>query len=238
MKLSIVVPIFNEEKTLEKLLLRLNRLVIPSVVLEYILVDDGSSDASREIAQEFVKNKRRFVLISHKKNIGKGGALRTGFKKAKGDFIVIQDADLEYDPKQLASLMKPILDQESLVVYGTRIKHFPTIRKDLSKTRFTIHFIGNRLLSLLTSLLYFQWITDMETCYKIIPKKFLMRISIQSNGFAFEPEVTAKILKSGLKIKELPITTKPRGYKQGKKLRTIPDGLDAVWALIKYRFID
>ncbi len=238
MKLSIVVPIFNEEKTLEKLLTRLNRLVIPGVVPEFILVDDGSSDDSKKIAQNFVINKRNFFLFLHKRNAGKGAAVRTGIKKAKGDFVVIQDADLEYDPAQLEGLMRPILNQEALVVYGTRIKHFPAFRKDLSKTRFFIHFIGNRLLSLLTSLLYFEWITDMETCYKIIPRKFFERTQLKSEGFSFEPEVTAKILKSGLKIKELPITTRPRGYKQGKKLRTIPDGLEAVWALIKYRFID
>lgn len=233
MKLSIVVPVYNEEKTIVKILNKLNKLIIPSVSKEIIVVDDGSTDLTREKLKKINADK----IILHEKNKGKGVAVKTGIKSATGDYIIIQDADLEYDPEYIKLLIKPILLGSAKVVYGTRLKRMPNLKGEERTGRFLLHYFGNRLLSLFTTLLYGQWLTDMETCYKLFPKNALKGITINARGFEFEPEITAKLLKKGYKILEIPITAKPRGYDEGKKLNTIRDGSKAFWTLLKYRFI-
>ena len=231
MKLSIIIPVFNEEKTVPELLKRVEQLKIDGVDKEVIVVDDGSTDAT---ASE-IKNCKFFF---HKKNLGKGAAVSTGIKNAKGDYIIIQDADLEYDPLQVRDLIKPIQEGKAKVVYGTRLNRPPNLKRDEKNILFLLHYFGNRFLSLITSILYGQWITDMETCYKLFPRRALKNIKLNSKRFDFEPEITAKLLKKGYKILEIPITTKPRGYDEGKKLNAIKDGSIALWTLLKYRFID
>ena len=233
MKLSIIVPVFNEEKTILQILERLKKADIP-VEHEVIVVDDGSTDSTREKLKK-VKGPK---IILHEKNQGKGAAVKTGIKNATGDYIIIQDADLEYNPNQIKDLLKPILINKTEVVYGTRLDRAPHLKKEEAKHLFIIHYFGNRFLSLVTSLLYGQWLTDMETCYKLFPKKAISSIRLNARGFEFEPEVTAKLLKQGYKIKEVSITANPRGYDEGKKLNTVKDGTIALWTLIKYRFVN
>ena len=238
MKLSIIIPVFNEEKTVPELLKRVERLKIDGVDKEVIVVDDGSSDRSVANIKNQISNIKNIKLIIHKSNMGKGAAVRTGIENATGDYIIIQDADLEYDPIQIKELVKPILEKKAEVVYGTRLRRFPNFKKDERRPLFLLHYLGNRFLSLLTSILYGQWITDMETCYKLFPREALKNIKLNSKRFDFEPEITAKLLKKGYKILEVPITTKPRGYGEGKKLRTFKDGSIALWTLLKNRFIN
>jgi len=234
MKLSIIVPVYNEEKTILQILKKLEKLIIPSVSKEVIVVDDGSTDYTREK----LKNVKLAKIIYHPKNKGKGAAVKTGIENATGDYIIIQDADLEYDPQYIKLLMKPILSGVAKVVYGTRLRRMPHLEGEEKTTRFLLHYFGNRFLSLVATVLYGQWLTDMETCYKLFPRNALKGIKINARGFEFEPEITAKLLKKGYKILEIPISAKPRGYDEGKKLNTIRDGSKALWNLLKYRFTD
>ena len=232
MKLSIIVPVFNEEKTILQIISRLNKLTIPLVSKEVIVVDDGSSDSTREK----LKKVKGVKVILHPKNKGKGAAVITGIKNAKGDYIIIQDADLEYDPRFIIKLLKPIQEGSAKVVYGTRLKRMPNLKGEERTPQFLLHYFGNRFLSLITSVLYGQWITDMETCYKLFPKNALSGIKLNARGFEFEPEITSKLLKKKYKIVEVPIVAKPRGYDEGKKLNTARDGSKALYYLFKYRF--
>lgn len=236
MKLSIIIPVFNEEHTIAKVLQKVSAVKIPGVKKEIIVVDDGSQDGT--ISQIKSLKQNDINLILHKKNMGKGAAVRTGIKNATGDYIIIQDADLEYDPADIAKLILPIQNGVAKVVYGTRLKRLPNLLKDERTPLFFIHYFGNRFLSLLTSVLYGQWITDMETGYKIFPKSSLEKINLYAKSFDFEPEITAKLLRKGYKILEVPITTNPRGYDEGKKLNTIKDGTIALKVLLKYRFVE
>jgi dolichol-phosphate mannosyltransferase len=236
MKLSIIVPVYNEEKTIEEVLKRLSELEIPKVEKEIIVVDDGSKDSTRAKLAKI--NNKNIKIILHDKNQGKGGAVKTGIKAATGEYIIIQDADLEYHPKQIKALVQPILEKTTKVVYGTRLNRMPHLSNEESKHLFVLHYFGNRFLSLVTSVLYGQWITDMETCYKLFPKEAMQDIKLNARGFELEPEITAKLMKKGYKITELPITAIPRGYDEGKKLNTVNDGLKALWSLFKYRFVD
>ncbi len=232
MKLSIIIPVYNEEKTISKVIDAVLRIKF-KIPTELIVVDDGSTDDTvKQIDRKKVK------LIVHGKNKGKGAAVRTGIDSATGDYIIIQDADLEYDPKFIVTLLDYVLDNKAKVVYGTRLKRMPHLGKEESKPRFLLHYFGNRSLSLVTSVFYGQWLTDMETCYKLFPKKALNGITLKSRRFDFEPEITAKLIKKGYKILEVPIETKPRGYDEGKKLNTFKDGSMALFTLIKYRFVD
>jgi glycosyltransferase involved in cell wall biosynthesis len=234
MKLSIIIPVYNEEKTIIEILERVKTEKIPGVEKEIIVVDDGSTDSTRQKLRN-IKDKT-FKIIFHEKNGGKGAAVRTGIQSATGEYIIIQDADLEYHPKFIKDLLTPILEKKADVVYGTRLNRMPHLKGEESKELFILHFFGNRFLSLVTSVLYGQWITDMETCYKLFPKKALNGIKLNARGFELEPEITAKLLKKGYKIKEVSISVVPRGYDEGKKLNTVNDGLKALWSLIKYRF--
>ncbi|MEX2012940.1 MAG: glycosyltransferase family 2 protein [Candidatus Levyibacteriota bacterium] len=236
MKLSIIIPVFNEEKTINKVLERVSALKIPAVDIQIIVVDDGSTDGTVEKIKQAKNKKVKF--LAHEKNAGKGAAVRTGIENAAGDYIVIQDADLEYNPQDLKVLVDEVVSKRAEVVYGTRLKRMPNLSRDERTPQFLLHYLGNRSLSFLTSILYGQWITDMETGYKLFPKNAMKKIRLNARGFELEPEITAKILKNGYKIKEVSITTNPRGYDEGKKLNTVRDGAKALLTLIKYRFTD
>lgn len=236
MNLSIIIPVYNEEKTVIPLLERVVKTTFPGVEKEIIVVDDGSTDSSKFKVQR--SKFRGIKFFSHKKNLGKGAAVRTGIKHATGEYIVIQDADLEYDPKQIRKLLDPVLRKKAEVVYGTRLNRLPNIFKDEKNPLFLLHYLGNRFLSLITSILYVQWLTDMETCYKLFPKKAVAGMKLYAKGFEFEPEITAKLIKKGYRIVEVPIETTPRNYKEGKKLYARKEGIRALWVLLKYRFVD
>ncbi len=236
MKLSIIVPVFNENSTVVEVLERVKKEPIPGVEKEIVVVDDGSTDGTIEKLKSLKLSGLK--IIFHEKNQGKGAAVITGIKNSSGDYIIIQDADLEYHPKFIKYLIKPILDGKAKVVYGTRIKRLPNFKNEERNLRFLIHYFGNRFLSLFTSVLYGQWITDMETCYKLFPRKALDGVKLNAKGFEFEPEITSKLLKKRYKILELPIQVTPRGYEEGKKISAFKDGTKAFWYLLKYRFVD
>lgn len=236
MKLSIVMPVFNEERTITQVIENVYSVKFDNITREIIIIDDGSSDKSLAKIKKAINGKKNIKLIAMGKNQGKGSAVACGIEEAEGDYIIIQDADLEYDPHYIKELIKPILNGQAKVVYGTRLNRLPHLDKEEKRARFLLHYFGNRFLSLLTSALYGVWLTDMETCYKLFPAKAGKSFKLKSKKFDFEPEITAKLLKSGYEIMELPITTKPRGYEEGKKLRTFHDGAIALWTLLKYRF--
>lgn len=198
---------------------------------EIIIVDDFSVDNTRSILKNL--KRKNIKKLCHKKNLGKGFAIRTGLKHATGDIILIQDADLEYNPQEYNNLLKPILEDNRNVVYGTRLEYIKNNVKNMNK----LHFIGNIFLTYFTNLLYNAKITDMETGYKIFRKEVINKIKLKAKRFDFEPEITAKILKKGYKIYEVPITFKAREFDEGKKITWI-DGIKALFYLIKYRFMD
>ena len=234
MKLSIIIPVFNEEKTVREILKKVLDVKIDHIEKEVIVVDDGSTDSTKKKLEEIKYQKIK--LIYHKKNSGKGAAVITGIKNSTGDYIIIQDADLEYNPEYIQDLIKPIKEKRAEVVYGTRLKRMPNLGGEEKRLQFLLHYFGNRFLSLITSILYGQFITDMETCYKLFPRSAVSSMKLNARGFEFEPEITAKLLKKGYGILEVPIKTIPRGYDEGKKLNTIRDGSKALWCLFKYRF--
>lgn len=232
--LSIIIPVYNEEKTVLPVIERVKKVALP-VKTEIVVVNDGSTDKTFEKLKT-LKLSDNLRIINLEINSGKGAAVIEGIKQAKGDYCIIQDADLEYDPNYIAELIQPILTKKAEVVYGTRLKQLPNIRDEIQSRLFFKHYIGNKFLSLLTSLLYGQWITDMETCYKLFPRNVVAGMKLYARGFEFEPEITAKLLKKHYKIYELPIKTTPRGYDEGKKLNTFTDGIIALKTLLKYRF--
>ncbi len=237
MKLSIIIPVFNEDKTISKVLNKVNNVNIPGVEKEIIVVDDGSTDNTPSAILS-CKAGLNLKTIRHRENQGKGAAVRTGIINATGKYIVIQDADLEYNPNDIKQLVGLAKNNNLVVVYGTRLKRLPNFNRDERTLGFLLHYLGNKFLSFLTSILYGQWITDMETGYKLFPRSVAKDIKLNSKGFDLEPEITAKILKKGIHIIEVPITTNPRGYNEGKKLNTIRDGTIALYTLLKYRFRD
>lgn len=241
--LSIVVPVYNEEKTLKRIYTKIvknaEKIKLKSAkkfdqIFEIILIDDGSTDSSSNLVKTLTKKHKSTTAYFHQKNQGKGAALRTGFSKAKGKYILIQDADLEYDPKYFQKLINAVLKKNTSVVYGSRLKNLPLNLKNVRNIRLPLHFVANKILSRFTSLLYHTNITDMETGYKLINSSVLKKLNLVSHGFEIEVELTAKLLMSGETIREIPITTKPRDYDEGKKITTI-DGIKAVLLLIHYR---
>ena len=234
MKLSIIIPTYNEEKTIEAIIKRVKSVKLPkNIKKEIIVVDDASNDQT----QHYLRDIKDIVIKRHHVNQGKGTAIRTGFKYAKGDIVLIQDADLEYDPKYYPVLIQPIVSGNKKVVYGTRLKDYPLKLAGSKKTPLITHYIGNKFLTLVTNILYGSKVTDMETGYKVFHISVLKGIRINAKRFDFEPEITAKILKRGYKIHEVPIKVNLRGYDEGKKI-TWRDGFIAVWTLIRYKFFD
>ncbi|MGE5042383.1 MAG: glycosyltransferase family 2 protein [Candidatus Levyibacteriota bacterium] len=237
MKLSIIIPAYNEEKTISEILKRVDDVDLGEIKKEVIVVDDGSKDNTLRLAQEFAKGKRTVKVIAHKKNKGKGSAVVTGMKEASGDIFIIQDADLEYNPQDIPRLITPIAKKKYRVVYGSRLRTKPVLFGK-NRTPLLIHFFGNKFLSFVTTALYGARVSDMETCYKAFEKNVLNGVRLKSRSFNFEPEITAKILKKRIKIFEIDIKTKPRGWEEGKKLNTVRDGSIALWTLLKYRFVN
>ncbi|MFH1210168.1 MAG: glycosyltransferase family 2 protein [archaeon] len=232
MKLSIIIPVYNEEKTIEIILKRVMNIKLP-IEKEIICVDDGSTDNSSNIIKKLsFKN----LFYYYKKNGGKGSAVRFGLSKASGDIFLIQDADLEYDPEDYIKLLEPILTNKTKVVYGSRYLSEKGHLKEHNHLTFKVHKIGNSFLTFLTSFLYSQRLTDMETCYKMFTRDVYEKITLNSNKFDIEPEITAKVLKEGYKIREIPINYYSRDYKEGKKI-TWKDGVKAVYTLLRYRFL-
>lgn len=226
--ISFIVPAYNEEKTIRVVLERLIDLDL-GLEKEIIVVDDGSKDGTVAVVQEMKGKSDLIKLIIHKKNSGKGSAIHTGFRNAKGDIITIQDADLEYNLDDFKRLVQPILRGECKIVYGSRF-----LKKNDRGNGF--FYLGNRFLSLVTSVLYATRITDMETCYKLFHRSTIQGLeTIKSRGFDVEPEITSKMLRRGFKINELSIDYFPRNRKAGKKIRVI-DGFKALIVLFRYRF--
>ena len=227
MKLSVIIPIYNERDTIEEII---SRVQDTGLANEIILVDDGSVDGTRDTVRKF-DGREGFKVILHEMNQGKGAALRSGFNVATGDVFLIQDADLEYDPRDYPALLKPIEEGLADVVYGSRF---------LGASRRVAmfwHMVANKLLTLLTNILYDTILTDMETGYKVFKSKVVENMPLHAKRFEFEPEFTAKILKRNYRIFEVPITFNPRDYEEGKKIG-LPDAFEAIWALLKYRFVD
>jgi glycosyltransferase involved in cell wall biosynthesis len=225
MKISIIMPVFNESRTIKHIIERIKGVGLDK---ELIIVDDCSTDGTREILQSIKEGWIKVYL--HTKNQGKGAAIRTAQEKINGDVVIIQDADLEYQPEEYPNLLKPIKDGFADVVYGSRF--FGAHRVFM-----VYHYVGNKILTLITNFLYNTVLSDMETGYKVFRTEVFKKIRISSNRFNFEPEITAKIFKQRLKVVEVPVTYYGRDYKEGKKI-TWFDGIKAVFALIKYRFTD
>lgn len=224
MKLSVIIPVFNEKDTIYELL---RQVAAVDLDKQIIVVDDGSKDGTRELLANMDQD--GLMVVNHPQNQGKGAAVRTGLQQADGEVVVIQDADLEYDPHDFHAMMEQVLQQGAQVVYGSRL-----LKKDNPQGGFSFYW-GGRLVTLATNLIYGSKLTDEPTCYKMFRSQVLADIAIESDGFEWEPEVTAKILKKGIRIAEVPISYKPRKVDQGKKIKAL-DGLKAIWALLKYRF--
>jgi glycosyltransferase involved in cell wall biosynthesis len=227
LKLSVVMPVYNEAGTLEEIV---GQVLATSLAFELIIVDDGSKDGSREIMKQW-ENHPIIKVILHEQNQGKGVAVRTGLRAASGDVMVIQDADLEYDPRDYPKLLQPIEEGRADVVFGSRFIGGP------ARKVYFWHRVGNFMLTLLTNILYNIDLTDMETCYKCFRAEVVADMPLRSRRFDFEPEITAKIAKRGYRIYEVAIAYYGREYEEGKKI-TAWDALPAIWALIRYRFGD
>lgn len=225
MKLSVIVPCFNEKETILAVLERVQKVDLD---LEIIVVDDGSTDGTREILR--MASLPTVQVLLHDQNQGKGAAVRTGVAHATGDYTIIQDADLEYNPAEYLILLQPVLDGRADIVYGSRF------RGKLERMS-PVQWIGNRFLTLLTNVLYGVVLSDMETCYKLVPTRVIQGLSLRSRGFEFEPEITAKLLRRGYRILEVPISYTARDASQGKKIDW-RHGIPAVKTLLKYRFVD
>ncbi len=227
-KLSIIVPCFNEENTLRKCIEKVLEIADDTLSLELIIVDDCSNDSSLEIARGLEDEYREIVVLNHKKNQGKGAALRTGFQRATGDFVAVQDADLEYNPMELKKLLVPLMNNQADVVLGSRF-----LSAGHHRVLYFWHYMGNRFLTFLSNMLTDLCLTDMETCYKVFRREIIQDVQIEENRFGFEPEVVAKIARMRLRIFEIGISYYARTYEEGKKIGA-KDGIRALYCIFRY----
>ena len=229
MKLSVIMPVYNERQFIEE---AVRQVAAVKLADEILVVDDGSTDGTRDLysAIQALEPTVRVILQPH--NQGKGAAVRAGFQQATGDILLIQDADLEYDPRDYAALIRPIVEGRADVVYGSRLRGGPT------RAMFFWHMLGNKFLTLVTNILYNAILTDMETCYKVFRADVVRSLPLRARGFEFEPEITSKVLKRGHRIYEVPISYYGREFTEGKKIRPWVDGPKALYYLLKYRFVD
>jgi len=232
MKLSVIIPAYNEKETIEPIIQRVLGVELPDVSHEVVVVDDGSTDGTVEILKrlETGEDASNLSVFFHSRNLGKGAAIRTALDHIQGDIVIIQDADLEYQPEEYPVLLEPFLRYGAEAVYGTRFL-------GVHRAFMFWHYLGNKFLTLLTNVLYDSMISDMEVGYKAFRADIIRNIPLNARGFDFEPEITAKVLKRRIKLYEVPITYSGRDYHEGKKI-TWKDGVVAIWTLIKYRFKD
>jgi glycosyltransferase involved in cell wall biosynthesis len=226
MKLSVIIPCYNEEATVEEIV---RQVLATGLAHEVIVVDDGSTDGTRTIL-EGLNNQDRVRVIQHERNQGKGAAVRTGLRHATGEVMLVQDADLEYDPRDYPLMLRPIEEGRAKAVYGSRFLGGPR------RTMFFWHMVGNRFLTLVTNVLYDTILSDMETCYKMFTADVAANLNLRSPGWGFDPEITAKILRQGIRIYEVPISYAGREFEEGKKIGW-RDGLTVLWTLLKYRLV-
>jgi len=228
MKISVIIPVYNEALTIKEIIFRVQNVDLEK---EIIVVDDHSTDGTSAQLKDINEQYENVQILTHDRNRGKGAALRTGFAAAGGDIIIIQDADLEYDPQEYKVLLGPILDGRADVVYGSRFLGGP------HRVLFFWHYVGNKFLTLLADVFSNLNLSDMETCYKVFKKKVLNEIKLRSNRFGFEPEFTMKVAKKGFRVYEVPISYSGRTYQEGKKI-VWKDGLKAIFAILWFRFFD
>lgn len=242
MRLSVIMPVYNEISTIQEIIEQVRAVDLRvriwanhaneqeiKVERELVIVDDGSNDGTREVLEQY-RDQSDIHIIFHQQNTGKGGAVWTGLQNATGDLCIIQDADLEYDPRDYPALLKPILEHRVQVVYGSRFRGGP------SKAMFFWHMVGNRFLTFVTNVLYNTILTDMETCYKVFTREVASQLHLQAPGWGFDPEITAQILLLGYRIYEVPIAYAGREFEEGKKI-SWRDGFTVLGVLLKYRIL-
>lgn len=234
MKLSILIPVFNESNTLVEILARIEKADLGDIGKEVIIIDDASTDGSREIIE---KLGRKYVKIFQPENRGKGAALKAGIKAATGDFIIFQDADLEYDPKDYINLIHPILKNKTEITFGSRFVDQKFVIFGKNKIAHPTHYIGNKFLTIAFNILYGTKLTDVEPCYKMFKSSILKNVSVASNGFEYDIELMCRLVKKGHRIIQIPIRYNPRGFHEGKKINW-RDGIKALLVILEYKIKD